>query len=400
MSGSPLQKMKLRADHLFYIAFAIFLFQYILSYTLFTDMFGISTSILCNALKIISLSILFIKMLFQVYEERFLIPFFILGAIAVASLFVTFDQHLIVTIVFAASSQGVSLRKVAKVSLSVTLFMLIITVVCALTGAIESVSRYIESGNRVTSLGFTVPNRLAAFILLACVSFAIVRFPVIRLYDFAIYLAAALSCIAITGSNTGVLGILFAVLLVKIYSYCMSRGTIKPLIIGCIVFLLFLMIASLYFMVLYDPSNSIHAFFNRWLTGRLELSHRYFSLFPPTLFGNNFSSMVFEVGNYTTLVVDNAYSKLVIQIGYIPAVIFLILYVSPFVRSIKTNNRDLLCLYGLTVMAAIAFAESYAFHFVMNYSMMCLLGPLLECDRKKSKTGKFKERAIDSWRLS
>ena len=376
-------KMELRAEHLFYAAFAVFSFQYILSYTLFNEVLGFPVDALCNALKIVAFVLLFGKILFQVYAERFFVPFMALGIIALVSLYFTLDQHLIVAIVFAASSQGVTVKKVAKVNLIITLCMLVITVVCANSGLVDSVSHFTSSGDEVTSLGFTVPNRLAGFILSACVSLAIMHYPVLNLKDFVIYAAGLFVCGYVAGSSTGTLGILVTVISLCVFSFCERKRSMRPLVTCCAVLLVLLIVTSLYFMVFFNPANPVHVALDDWFTGRLELAHRYYSLFPVTEFGRDFSLMDFKVGNYDTLVVDNAYAKLFIQIGYIPSIIFLTLYLSPFVRAIRGGRCDYACLYGLTVMGSIAFVESYAFHFAINISMICLLEPLFECRRGK-----------------
>lgn len=378
-----ISRMEIKAEHLYYTAFAIFSFQYILSYTLFDEVLGVPVDTVCNIIKIASFILLFWKILFQVYVERLFVPFMVLGLIALVSLYFTFDQHLIVAIAFAASSQGIAVKKIAKVNLVVTLCMLITMAACSFSGVVDSTSHLTGSGNIATSLGFTVPNRLGGFVLSACVSLAIIHYPTFALRDFVFYAAGLFVCGYIAGSSTGVFGILVVVLLLGVFSICERNHAMAPLVLGCAAILVFLIVTSLYFMVFYNPASPIHVALDDWLTGRLELAHRYYSLFPVTEFGRDFSSMEFKVGNYETLVVDNAYAKLFIQIGYIPALIFLALYLSPFVRAIRGNRVDYVCLFGLTVMGIIAFAESYAFHLAINISMICLLNPLFE--RKQVK---------------
>lgn len=376
-----LSAKRIRAEHLYYAAFAIFSFQYILSYTLFENLFGMPVDTVCSFLKIAAFVLLFVKMLLQVYAERLIVPFLLLGLIAVMSLYFTFDQHLIVTIAFAASSQGITLSKVAKVNFAVTSLMLVITIACALSGAVESSTHFSSSGYQATSLGFTVPNRLGGFILSACVSLAIMHYPSIRSRDLFLFVVAVVVCGFVAGSSTAVLGILVTVLMLSIFSSCERRGVMKTLIAACVALLVFLIFSSIYFMVFFNPSNWAHAALDDLFTGRLELAHRYFALFPPTAFGRDFSSMEFVVGNYETLVVDNAYAKLFIQVGYIPAAVFLALYIGPFVRSLRGCPCNFACLYGLIVMGVVAFAESYAFHFVMNIAMLCLLSPFFKYRR-------------------
>lgn len=382
MDANIIERLRYSAlvANIYYIAYAIFYTQYLITYTNFTSLFGLPIELVCSVMKIASMSLLIVKMLFQRYQLRFVPLYGILALIVLTSLYFTHDQQLIVILAFAATAQWVDIRKVAILCCIISLGIMVFTAASAALGVIASTTKVLETGKTASSLGFIVPNRLGATIFSTCFSLSVYHYPNIRVLDYLAYAAGFLLCAFVACSSTGCAAILISLVALLVFSYAGKQNKEKTLYTVCMIVFLLLLFAGLYFMVSFNENNVVHATLDRLLTGRLDLSNRYLNEFPITLFGRNFGALEFKIGNYTTLVVDNAYAKLFIQLGVIPAVAFLTCYLATYVRSLKRTSSSGILIYGLTVMACVAFSESYAFHFPINFCMLGLLTPLFRND--------------------
>lgn len=358
----------LKVEYLYYTGFSIFLLQYLLSYTNFSSI-GLSVVEICNGLKILAFILIFIKLLLQKYIFRSLILLLFSAVICLISLYYTFDQQLIVLFVFIISSQNISIKSVAKISLIVTTAITLLTVLCTFLGVIPSTDIFTADGEFAQSMGFVLPNRFGAALFAICFSVTIINFPKVPLGCFFVDILGILLCHFIARSNTSLIGIILTLILSIFASRCISLSRERIFLNFGIISFICCIFFSLFCMLYYTSNNPVLSFLDKIFTGRFELANRYFNLFSTTLFGRRFNEMSYTVGNYTTLVVDNAYAKLFIQIGIIPAIFFILLYVISLYHATRLNllNAEV---FGIIVFIFIALSESYAFHFCINYCMI------------------------------
>ena len=128
-------------------------------------------------------------------------------------------------------------------------------------------------------------------------------------------------------------------------------------------------IFSLYLMIHYTSSSPWMSNLNRLLSGRLELANYFYSNFGINPFGFDYSKIQIFYNGYTSFVVDNAFCHIILESGYIVAVIFYIMYFLAIIRARK-NGLYSLNAYGLILYVPVAFCEMSAFLVCFNFALL------------------------------
>lgn len=302
----------------------------------------------------------------------------------------TADMNFLLLMAFIVSGYGIDVKRLAEIVFWTELLSIAFVCSLALLGLIDSITLLRDGVGLRTSLGFSHPNRLGSNVLALCCAYAVMRFPNFRVRDVLLYIASALFIIAVPDSRTSAVLVLLTPLIAFIYSKATHLRNRRPVIVlmGLIVALLIYL--SLFFMVNYDPGNAVFSTINDFFSGRLYLSHYYYSLYPPTAFGINPNNMIHEVYGQAVegVFIDNAYAKLAIVFGYIPSFIFYIVYFTLFFEAFKRNRLDV-SLLGAFIYACVGLTEWQVMHFAMNY---CLVGfsALLFANGQKLSSSKRK----------
>jgi hypothetical protein len=349
---------------LYYVAFTFYVSVYILSYT--TIQLG-SAVTLVNGLCLLLLVLKFLTQHLNIKRLLFSAALVLIGFVSWRT---TTDMNLLMLFAFVVCGEGVDAKALAKIVICVELIAIVFVSTLSVFGVIQSVTRIRQDGTIGTSLGFSHPNRLGSNVLALCCSYAVVRYPHFRFRDLFIYIAAALFVTVVTDSRTST--ILIAIVPVVSWAFCFAskRRNVRPFIIALSIVLLALVSLSFFFMMNYDSADTSMVEFSNNMSGRPYFMNFYYKLYPPTLFGYNLNGMVRNAFGMEGVTIDNAYAKLLIVFGYIPSIVFYMLYIGIFARAFRRNQLDA-CMLGIFIYGCMGATEWQSMHFAMNY---CLVG--------------------------
>lgn len=371
--------LRLRLDEsLYYLAFSCYLAFVALDKTTFSEFLFIPAETLQSLLQVAVLMLLLLKFVMQRASFRG----WLIAAALVLVGFLSWRQSgegwLFWVSLFVVCAHGVRLRPLACLSFSLSLALVVTTMAFAGAGIIENVVS-MRAGVTRYAMGFSHANALGLYIMVICTSFSVLRFGRNPLPDLILIAAADIINLATADSRTTVLlSVIQAVLLVSFY--ILRSETARRRARFCFGAVVFLVVAlSMFFMVSYDATSAWQAALNDFLSGRLNLAHRYFQMQPLTLFGSDFSAyapIYWENGKTYAFVVDNAWCHLVLRFGILPAFAFLAGYTLLLLRLFREKRWDAL-LFGIVLMAVYGFSETLGVRFECNYFLFALGAELL-----------------------
>lgn len=360
-------------EWLYYAAFACILSWQGLSWTTIDSVLFLPVETVKLLLQGLFVLLIALSFILQKRSYGELLIGTLLGSVFLASALVCEDRDLLFAFVLVFVGKGVPFKRLARVTFVVSCGLIVLTLLYALSGTIEiryainTDSRWLRS-----AWGFTHPNRFAFVIFLVCFSWLALRFPRFDARDLVILIPSFLIIYFFIQSRTSALILLLLVFGVYGYKAIYRRNVsrivgIVFLAIGCILIAL-----SLFFMVNYDASNSLHSTIDKILTGRLSLAHEYYTRFPPSLFGTNFENVAIRNSGFESrLVVDNAYARLVILYGILPSAIWIGSFVALCIKGIKQDAFAVVFVfYG--IMIILGFSESMTLAFTSNIALIAL----------------------------
>lgn len=358
----------------YYVAFGLYVFVYGLSRTLFTSFLFLSADAIIDVGRIVCVLLLIMKLFTQHYSRRQLFGLVAVGAITIATLYTTKDWNIVLLFFFIVAGQGISVRKLAAIAMPIQLAMLLLTSGFAAAGVIESrfVYRSVDGVMQLrSSMGYAHPNSFGQSVLSVCCSIAILRLPKFNLVDLLIYIIGIAMCNTYADSRTSMVCIAFVALLALAFRVFSGRKSMKWLSVIAAIAAFGAVCFSFFMMLFYDPSVPWMNGLNSVLSARFSLAHSYYTNYPLKPFGYESQSVAVIINAYYTQYgPDNAYVRMLILNGVLPAAIFITLYLLTFLRFAKQRRFDV-CVFGLFIFAIAAIMESYSLAFAANY---CLVG--------------------------
>lgn len=380
------------SETLYYVAFGLYIFVYGLSRTNFDEFLFVSADAIVDVGRIACVLLLATKLLIQRYSRKQLFGLFAVGAIALAALYMTKDWNLVLLYFFVAAGRDVSIKQLAYIALPIQIGMLLITVTFAGYGLIESRYLYRSYDGILqlrSSMGYSHPNSFGQSVLSVCCSYAILRFPKFNIADLGIYTFGAAVCYFFADSRTSIACIAFLAIL-GIACMMLDRRKSLGKMAGIAVVISFCAIAfSLSMMVFYDASVQLMRDLNSMLSARLSLMHTYFQNYPIRPFGYASRTVVLAISaNYMQYGPDNAYARMVILDGLLPALVFISFYLATFVHFAKKKRFDS-CVFALLIFAVAAVMESYSLSFAANYCLVGMTVLIYGWDQYEAANGQF-----------
>lgn len=361
---------------LFYIAFSCYSLWSALSITTAESFVFADVRVFEIMLQVVCVISLGLKLAMQRYTFGQLACLISVGLVVGVSAYLCKSYTLLWVFAFVAAGQSIRIKPLAAISLVVSATTVAFAVLGSVCGDLSVV--YTNRGGVIgarSSMGFTHPNGFGEMIFKLCIAWVVLRYPKMTFYDLLLYLSGVFIVIEVADSRTSAVGILLAIILVAFCMIAKERLSVRAISGVFIVVSIVLIAVSFYLMVAYDAADSVHSVINNALSGRPYYSNRYFSLFPPTLLGTDFSNapMVYmSSGNVeSNLLVDNAFCRLVIRYGYITTVIFLISILAIIQKAYRESYLGV-CLIGLMICIVAGFSERYMLDFGFNYFLVAL----------------------------
>ncbi len=401
-SGSAISNMRVD-EAVYYVAFALYFIVCVFDHTTYEEFLFIPVALLQSALQ----AFVLVLLVFKFVSQRASFKGWIIAAAIVLVGFISWRRSgegwLFWCALFIVCSHDVKLRPLASCALWITLIALLITIPFAQLGLIENIVLTRSAGTVRYAMGFTHPNSLGLYLLVACFSFSILRFGKNPIPDLALIAVADAINLAVADSRTCVLLSMVQALLLVVFYFVKGEGARAAARVCFSLAVLLVVASSMYFMVAYDASNSLHVSLNSILSGRFRLAHGYYSLQPLTLLGSTFEGLTtiyWENGEPKTFVVDNAWCHLILRFGVLPATMFLVGYLVFFFKMIRERRWDAL-LFGFVLMAAYGFSENFGIRVECNYFLYAIGAELLFSSQVgKELSGARKPRRLNKAKVA
>lgn len=376
---------------LFYVAFALRFIGSFFEVTTFTCLLFVPKGLAIDVLDAIAVLLLLAKFLLQ----KTSIVGWCCAAVIVLAGFLSWrcghESFFFWLTLFFVCSEGVSLKTLARISITLTSFLVIITLLCSSVGAIENRIFERASGSR-PAYGFAHPNYLGLYLLALAIDLVVLRIEEKPGVTVMAILAFFLLDVLFVGSRSSGAAMALLGLLFICFSRVSKSRTRRRLTMAFAVFVLLSIVGSVAVMVRYDSSlpvvNDLFRSINVALSGRLSLAHKYFEMQPLTAFGDDFSRfppIYWELGQPATFLVDNAYCHVLLRFGVVPFALMVTGFVLLFVDLIRKNTWNSLLL-GIVVMAFVGLSEARGMHVEYNYFLIGMASELLFSGLTASRT--------------
>lgn len=360
---------------LFYSAFTCFSFAQITLQTNFLNVVdGLFT--FCNCLLYLTIVLLILRIAILRASHSQWLAVIVITCLAGLLYYLYGTQYPLWIFLFVVSGKGIDLKKIARITLFVAIFMTAITILACCAGYLSNITmRATEIRGIRNSLGFTHPNRLAEYLSEICIAYWYLHLNDRKWGVVALCLSFTIFVYLVAGSRSSCL-VFIAIALATLLNPLLSRQP-KISILGCGVAVIFVIAASWLLMARYSASNEFMATLNQWLSGRLRLANAAFSYAPPTLFGNDYSNapvvghMLSSYNSVYHFQVDNAYVHLLLLYGVVATALFYVLIFLVY-RRYYQDNIFTTALLGFTVLLILGFAENFTIDIQYNFFLFLI----------------------------
>lgn len=368
---------------LYYIAFAIYA---VLSVLLRTRYAGVPAGAqglwptMSRLLQVVILGLLAVKFFTQSFTKRQMAIVLIVLALALVNRVVATWNYLIWIVAFVVTAQGVSVRKLAKISLVAFVPLIVLTVVLSCFGVVENYSIW-GAWNRSPagpqerfSLGFIHPTALGIVCAAACLS-ALVATKKKRWAWAVLAVSAAVTALVymITDSRGPVLVMAFAAFLFVLLS--ISRELVHRWALRAIAAAYGLMLTVTFFgAIFYSPDNPFMELLNTMSSDRLRFSHMFLEQGLLTPFGVPRTAWP-HLGpeNMQLFGLDNAYFFALASFGWVTGVVILVV-IALFLRKVLRERPAGVSpsVLGFSSYLVAGFMEQIMYAIAFNYFAVAL----------------------------
>lgn len=374
----------------YYFAFLCYVLWNALTQTAFVDVLPEGTySSIKTILQGLTVVFILVKIVSQKYDFKRFIVLSLFGLVALLSFSITGFSIVTWAFFFIMAGDEISIKRLCSIALVVYIVITIIAVTMSLSGSIPN-KVFVRGGVVRDSYGFNHPNTFGQALLEISLAISVLRYKKFGAPEFLLISFFAILTWVLVDSRTSSLMIFLTAVLFFVFSrpqkYQRSKYTAYVFLTVVVLILIGL---SYYFMLFYSPSNPLHALLNRVLSGRLYFSHGWFTWYPPSLFGTHFGSNVsgvYSTSGYasSSIMVDNAYSYLTIQFGYLLTLFFIVCIVfvllQPITSHLKSkHNFGKTTVFSLmpenlalVVCLIVGVSEAYVLNFSFNYYLLLI----------------------------
>lgn len=293
-------------------------------------------------------------------------------------------------------AKGVKLDRVALIYVVSSIAVLIFAYVMVKQGLISEQGFFGTTGRMRYALGTAHPNTLGCQVFFTCCAISYLRRNRLGIIDLLIDVAAMVFCYAVPYSRTCVIciGLLACATLAAMIFEAVKGKAPKGsgvLLKAIGVILVCIPLACATFSVLlcknYDASIPWEAKLNVLMSGRFELGRIAFDMYNAKPFGQVLR-LYKAVGGYSRFSLDNCYTRVLLQYGYVTFLAAIAACTLTSIRGIRKGD------YWLAVVVAIVciycISEAWLLHLAYNIFLIGLLadlGPVVRAKGPESKIG-------------
>ena len=263
------------------------------------------------------------------------------------------------TFVFAFGARNIDFKKVARITIMLTLTLVVFVIISSKLGIIQNYHVVQAEGSRIRNfLGFRYALNAPAMILNVIMLYVYIKRDACKYKEIALLLVFVIFLYAYTDSR---LTFVSSVLVLLIAAFCKMKKTdlrnfdLIPKLLTVIFPVCF--IISMWFAKYYSTSVSWMKQLNTTLGGRLRMGQYSIDLYGVHLFGSRNIKWVGaglnaygQQSTETYFYVDNMYIQLLQRYGMIFMALFLILTTLVMVRCYKMKERLLVVLLAIVAL--------------------------------------------------
>ena len=359
-----------KIELLYFIAVGIYLFVQLLSSTLFSAIYDLTSVRLISFFTILVL--LTIKLIVDNSYKRVWLYMLILVVFLVVGLNATGIRDLIILGYLTIEARNIDINKIIKEYIYITLIVLIITISLYYIGIFDSIDTTIvrSTGTIRRSLGFGWTTYAANyfFSLILCVLFLEPKKKYRGLLCLSLALIAYFLYIA---TDTRVafyesIGVIIMYYLIVSINIQLDRFKVLRAIIPSV----FVISAafSIWISLIYDSGNPVMVSINQLSSNRLDLGHRALQMYSIGLWGNAIEWVTSGGDNY--FYVDSSYVQLVLQYG----ILILIYVVSLFTLLTRhyMYRRNTIAVLVFAMIAIHSITDPQLFNLAYNPFLLTL----------------------------
>lgn len=301
----------LSEENAFYIGFTLFFFTCWMSQTSFNY----------NKLPLLVLSVFFFiyKNLHTSFSKIELFAGILIFGVGACSYLSTGSTSAIWCAIIVISMKNVSLKKVLKIMLFVSMAITTLVILMSLCGISGEVSK-VYFGRNINSeiryhLGVNHPNDLHFRYLFALALIFGLCYERINIYHYGILFALNLGLSKLTLSRTGFICCSALILAMAAFRYLpgifKTKASYILINIGCVMCILMSIIGIAGF----NGNSSIWTRIDKVASGRLDLGNQCLATYGLSLFGNKVEGYIFDMGIPRVLIEDGILFFIIVYVG-------------------------------------------------------------------------------------
>ena len=370
MKAENLGDMK-ASSALYYAAFICFCAAEAIGIDHFAATYSDVQETITILLRIASLLFLAIKYALQRYSPRSLAILLVATLLAAYCSLRAGRLDLLWTVLFIGASQGIEVKKLALISLIISICSVLLTISMWEIGILENIQIVKSGGVIQNSFGYSHPNQFGKVLMSIVMSLIVLSWGKMHILRFALIIGIVASIQFVTGSRTSAILSVIALLIGLVAQHSLvnkMRWLTCALAVSSIGL-------SFYFMYFYG-TQPWHYFLDELFSNRLYWMHYYISNYSLSLFGQGVDG--FETLNFSTVdssfLVDNSFAFILIRYGVIVFVAIVALLILLVKKGYVYSEPVTLTMLGLSFL--VGFSESYFFQFDFNYFLIAFGGLL------------------------
>lgn len=369
-----MEKKSAKLEKLYLIAFSLYLFQSFLSTTMFIT---IIPSVFFTIIKVISILLVFIKIIMEKYNKKKFVIILISSFLLIISALISSYGSIFIFLLFIVGAYNVCFRKIVKLYFSLCLVLLIISIISSKIGIIQDLI-YTKNGRLRDSFGIVYPTDFASHVFFIMISYIYLKGKDINFFNYIIILIVSLLVYYFCYTRLDISCMLL--LIIISYMYKKNKINFKNKYIKLTLIFSFVICAfiGIFLTLNYDYRNEKYVKIDQLLSGRLTIGKMMYNQYGVKWFGQEINdygfggSLVFKYDTYNYI--DCSYLRILLKYGIVTFTL-LVLFNIMFYRKLYNNGNNLLLLLMLVVSINSIVAQHYI-DFSYNFLLFSFLSKI------------------------
>lgn len=319
-------------------------------------------------------------------KRAYFAAFVAIAVILLIGFYFSGRDYQIINLLLIIPAIGIDFKKLAKVSLVVTIAAVVSVIFCYLCGLIDA--SIIGSRN---SLGFIHPNTCAAFFIEIICLWGYLRYPKYNILDFAGMVAICQGVYMITGNRSAYVSLILMVIVLLLFKNSkLNRDKVNKM---AKIASSFIIPVCLGFSIVSSVCYSDTAIFKSMdniLSGRISYAAQFMDKYDVNLMGQKIqiiSTQDTEKLGMKAMPLDNAYINMILSDGVVVTALFLTAYFLLLKK--KVEQGDIAAVAAIVIYLVYGLSETFMFRYGYNFTII-MLAEVFANDRMMRETKKIK----------